>query len=537
MKRWALRAFALLLALLLTGAALAENPVILQVQGQAGELAAHNHLKDKIKAGKVETAFLGGEEGVVGDTRLVVSKYSGTLDNKDKSIKAGDYFVVSVDKALRLNGIIERTKAIPYVLLWQKPDGSAAVLGRGYWDEDKHQVVYLITEDISGAEEVNFYVYFVYMVDGKVQPVNGAHTFTNTYGNTVDKIDSRVQFSGTSTGIQNTLGGSTFTHQVYFTVDTVDVQLKRYVRYLHYKLADVSAAAAAEGKVFLGFDIGTPQTPVRAGNKVRVYLAPAAVPDSLYLDPAALKDVTDQFTVAYEGDTARFRSKLSLTQPLYIVEENSYLSNEADFRASMIMRFLDANGQVLPQATVDATSTLSRPDFQGLMQLQYVAGDVQFPVKVISILKKDHGTGAALRGAVFELSEVGPDGKERVLQTVTTSAAGKASFAPVRLGTYWIRETKAPDGYHLDADPNKNKMELNLFELDGEHLMTTIYNIKNSEVTPTPKATVKPAPKTTAKPVPKTGDAGISPFVPLMLVSAAALAGLTAKKKRMNKTV
>jgi len=66
----------------------------------------------------------------------------------------------------------------------------------------------------------------------------------------------------------------------------------------------------------------------------------------------------------------------------------------------------------------------------------------------LEVVKKDEA-GKLLAGAEFEVR----DANDKVVGTITTDANGIATLKDLPFGTYKIIETKAPEGYELDATP------------------------------------------------------------------------------------
>ncbi|PWX27722.1 cell wall anchor protein, partial [Clostridium perfringens] len=77
--------------------------------------------------------------------------------------------------------------------------------------------------------------------------------------------------------------------------------------------------------------------------------------------------------------------------------------------------------------------------------------NIATPGSVI-LTKKDSQSGHALKGAVFNLQ----DQKGNNIRTdLTTDENGQISLNDLAPGDYQFVETKAPDGYELDATPVK----------------------------------------------------------------------------------
>ncbi|MCI8660311.1 MAG: isopeptide-forming domain-containing fimbrial protein [Lachnospiraceae bacterium] len=134
--------------------------------------------------------------------------------------------------------------------------------------------------------------------------------------------------------------------------------------------------------------------------------------------------------------------------------------------------------------------------------------EVEVVTGSISIIKIDQDTREPLEGAEFELYQ-DKEGTQQVGDTVTTDQDGKASFGSLKAGTYYLKETKAPDGYV----GQEGLQEVTITEKDGEYLVT--YEVPN-------------------KYVPHTGGAGTRMFtiLGLAIMAGAGAAFVISRRKR-----
>ena len=160
------------------------------------------------------------------------------------------------------------------------------------------------------------------------------------------------------------------------------------------------------------------------------------------------------------------------------------------------------------------------------------------------IEKTDKDTGAALKGAEFELRDA--DGK--VVETLTTDENGHATSGLLAIGTYkdgkfdkaaiyYLVETKAPEGYQMD----ETKHEVTFaYANDSTPVVEVTFNLTNEkpEVPETPNTPDTPQSheETKVSNAPKTGDS-TNIWLPILLlvISTGGMAGLYICRKRKSK--
>ncbi len=172
-----------------------------------------------------------------------------------------------------------------------------------------------------------------------------------------------------------------------------------------------------------------------------------------------------------------------------------------------------------------------------------VDGAIEFePASIVIALKKDRASGKEIDSpATYEIranDASGAEGKPGgLVTTVTTGKGGKSAPVDLAAGTYWMVETKAPEGYELDKKPTRFEVKA------GEETVITVFDspLPKPPTTPptappttpptTPPATTSPStpptvPPTTPPATPPSGDELAHTGADLTAPLAAAAAGL-----------
>lgn len=166
------------------------------------------------------------------------------------------------------------------------------------------------------------------------------------------------------------------------------------------------------------------------------------------------------------------------------------------------------------------------------------------------ITKESKWTDNPLAGAEFTLYDKDPskDASAKVLRTTTTDDTGRMTFSRLDEGTYYIRETKAPNGYQLndkvytavikaEYDPAKHVLKSWSVVIDGKVSTFTLDHTKD-EVTVTQTKEANTLIENTVIPgLPTTGGMGTYLFTGIgvaLLAGAAVMVTVLRKKNAQD---
>lgn len=176
----------------------------------------------------------------------------------------------------------------------------------------------------------------------------------------------------------------------------------------------------------------------------------------------------------------------AITDEQYTLSESNYAVDGYDVSAIVVHYYKDANGnaqvayqfgnttQGLPaEVKGGATTAVSFNNFYTK------TGTGAFAVhKSSSNSTGESDVGAALQGAEFTLySDVACSTIEA---TSTTNSRGSAYFSDLDAGTYYMKETTAPDGYLPNPNAVWKVVVENIGTTDAPHIKVTVYQFMNS---------------------------------------------------------
>ena len=265
-------------------------------------------------------------------------------------------------------------------------------------------------------------------------------------------------------------------------------------------------------------------------------------------DIITLSDLSGAQIFVLLDETGKFKAQIHGTLPDMISEADSpkVLLNASDaagmeYVKSITLARQDHLAKTL-QIKINTTDNLNASPIEN----DHLKTDTPTPTPDpgkggIIITKVDSKTGEALSGATFEIWSSKTEGEGSSAKTVpdkmihkgTTGADGRLSLS-LDYGTYFYRETEAPEGYVLDN---------NFYEIRVSSLMPAQVTVTNEkEDTEEPDKAEKPDKPKPTKPekpqkpseVPKTGDTSCMMFYLILAAVALALMALAALRRCEN---
>ncbi|WP_405017670.1 SpaA isopeptide-forming pilin-related protein [Kitasatospora sp. NBC_00070] len=193
------------------------------------------------------------------------------------------------------------------------------------------------------------------------------------------------------------------------------------------------------------------------------------------------------------------------------------------------------DGYLLPDPAVFGPLTLTQLNLTEGVSVTVVN---QPKAADLRLVKRSEQDGHPLQGAVFRLwrESNGVEGLQRdgaadqvVGVDCTTDRQGICAFPALPLGTYYLEETRAPDGYLLPAETVSGPHRLGEGDVGRTVEVVRLNTPKQPTPSPSPSPSTPPKPPT---PLPSTGLAVMGAFSVSLLVICAGVLLLTLRSRR-----
>ncbi|MDD7368960.1 MAG: SpaA isopeptide-forming pilin-related protein [Berryella intestinalis] len=385
----------------------------------------------------------------VNNYQYLLVTMKGEVDNRDSSIREGDFFTIKLDDRLRPNGIFDEESVSALIpTLTTTVDGSDVVVAVPDYNPTTKTIRYVFTEYIESVNSLDFMVKLADYPDLKHATSNGTYTFNSTYAGTPYSYTYDVLWEKPlpepSEVAAKEVRQTAMVTNVLISEDSAQNKYthRAYARF--YNVADADRIAISY----------TGTSPYTAQTRLKVYgLADGAAADSFGADVSSLEDVTAKFSITVQASGIKLESTVAEAGYTHFVVE---LVNDFDPNAA-INSYLgfSINGGQAAGTTVNIAK-------ESLMAAAYAIGNKdEVPcreVRNLEITKVDaDDSSKKLAGATFEAyrAENGV-AKGDPIQTVTTDQSGTAVVESLDLrGQYVLVEKTAPEGYLLDKTPVK----------------------------------------------------------------------------------
>lgn len=384
----------------------------------------------------------------VNNYQYLLVTMKGTVDNRDSSIREGDFFTIKLDDRLRPNGIFDEESVSALIpTLTTTVDGSDVVVAVPDYNPTTKTIRYVFTDYIESVDSLDFMVKLADYPDLKHATGNGTYTFNSTYAGTLYSYTYDVLWEkplpAPSEVTAKEVRQTAMVTNVLISEDGTQNKYthRAYARF--YNVADTDGIAISY----------TGTSPYTAQTRLKVYGLRDEAADSFGADASSLEDVTTKFSVTVQASGIKLESTVAEAGYTRFMVE---LVNDFDPNAA-INSYLgfSINGGQAAGTTVNIAK-------ESLMAAAYAIGNRdEVPcreVRNLEITKVDADDASKkLAGATFEVyrAENGA-AKGDPIQTVTTDQSGTAVVESLELkGQYVLVETAAPEGYLLDKTPVK----------------------------------------------------------------------------------
>lgn len=167
-----------------------EAEEILEDTTQSEIITLGEDVSERITNKSTNSQIVGYNTEELSHVSLFYNEYTGSLDNSNKDLKSGDYFKITLDEKVGLDGITVYDEDYSARPSEEITDNSNKTILKNFYNKDDHSLYYVFTEEASKLDTVDWTLYTTDTVNYKKQTTNGTVNFTNNYAG------SEVNYSG-----------------------------------------------------------------------------------------------------------------------------------------------------------------------------------------------------------------------------------------------------------------------------------------------------------------------------------------------------